>query len=130
MFHARGVDADLADLVARQVSAHPDEALRVHVREELGVDHHELPSPFVASAASLITFAIGALVPLLPYLFGFSSLPAALILAGIAAFTGGALVARLTDRSVFRGGLRQLLLAGAAAGVTFGLGTGFGHVLR
>jgi vacuolar iron transporter family protein len=121
-FRQRGVDADLADQVARQLSAQPEQALREHVREELGVDHHELPSPVTAAAASLITFAIGALIPLLPYLLGFRSLIAALVLAAIAAFGGGGLVARITDRPFLRGALRQLVLAGVAAGLTYGIG--------
>ena len=70
VFRRSGVDADLADQVARQVSAHPDAALRVHVREELGVDYEDLPSPLNAAATSLVTFALGALVPLIPYLAG------------------------------------------------------------
>src|SRR5258708_20806007 len=74
VFRHRGVDADLADRVARQVSSRPEEALRMHVREELGVDHHELPSPYVAAGASLGTFAAGALIPLLPFLAGYDSL--------------------------------------------------------
>lgn len=122
VFRQQGVDADLADRVARQVSADPEEALRVHVREELGVDHQELPSPVTAAAASLVTFAAGALIPLLPYLLGFSSLPAALILAAVAAFIGGGMVSRITARPFLRGALRQLLLAGVAAGLTFGIG--------
>jgi VIT1/CCC1 family predicted Fe2+/Mn2+ transporter len=122
-FRSRGVDADLADEVARQVSAHPEEALRVHVREELGVDHHELPSPVIAAAASLLTFAVGALIPLLPYLLGLGSLAATLVLSAIAAVAGGALVARITERSMTRGAIRQLLLAAAATGLTYGIGS-------
>jgi VIT1/CCC1 family predicted Fe2+/Mn2+ transporter len=121
-FRVRGVDADLADEVARQLSAHPDHALAVHVREELGVDPGELPSPLTAAGASLATFALGALVPLVPYLAGYDSLAAALILAAVAAFTGGGLVARLTDRPFLRGALRQLLLGTLAAGVTYLIG--------
>jgi VIT1/CCC1 family predicted Fe2+/Mn2+ transporter len=123
MFRNRGVEADLADLVARQVSAHPEQALRVHVREELGVDHLELPSPVTAGAASLVTFAAGALIPLLPYLLGLGSLAAALVLSAIAALAGGGLVARVTERSVLRGAARQLLLAGTAAGLTYAIGS-------
>jgi VIT1/CCC1 family predicted Fe2+/Mn2+ transporter len=119
------VDADLADRVARQVSAHPEQALREHVREELGVDHHDLPSPVTAAAASLVTFAAGALVPLLPYLAGFDSLPAALILAAIAAFVGGGVVSRITSRPFLRGAGRQLALAAVAAGLTYGIGVLF-----
>ncbi len=129
VFRMRGVDADLADEVARQVSEHPDEALQVHVREELGVDHRDLPSPATAAGASLVTFALGALIPMLPYLAGFSSLAAALVLAAVAAFVGGGLVARITDRPFLRGALRQLVLAGAAAGLTFGIGAAVGAVV-
>jgi VIT1/CCC1 family predicted Fe2+/Mn2+ transporter len=123
VFIRRGVDADLAWKVALQVSAHPEEALRVHVREELGIDHQELPSPVTAATASLLTFALGALIPLLPYLIGFGSLPAAMILAAVAAFLGGGLVSRITSRPFLRGALRQLLLAAVAAGLTYGVGT-------
>ncbi len=122
MYRMRGVDADVADKFVQQLSMHPEEALRVHVREELGVDHHELPSPYTAAGASLLTFAIGALIPLLPFLLGFSSLLAALVLAGLAAFIGGGLVARITSRPFFRGALRQLFLAALAAGLTYGIG--------
>jgi VIT1/CCC1 family predicted Fe2+/Mn2+ transporter len=134
VFRHSGVDADLADQVARQVSRRPEEALRMHVREELGVDHHELPSPFVAAGASLITFAVGALIPLLPFLLGFSSLLAAIILAGVFAFVGGGLVSRVTNRSFWFGALRQLALAGSAAALTYAIGTGvgaaFGHSIQ
>ena len=125
-FRQQGVDAELADKVARQISAHPEQALGVHVREELGVDHEELPSPYTAAGASLVTFAIGALIPLLPYLFGLDDLAAALGLAGVAAFVGGGLVARLTDRPFLRGALRQLILGAVAAGITFLIGAAVG----
>ncbi|HMH91421.1 MAG TPA: VIT1/CCC1 transporter family protein [Streptosporangiaceae bacterium] len=128
-FMRSGVDSDLARLVAEQVSAHPDSALRVHVREELGVDYQDLPSPVAAGGASLLTFALGALIPLLPYLAGFASLPAALILAAAAAFAGGGLVARITARPFVHGALRQLILAGLAAGLTFVVGTAVGHIV-
>jgi len=125
-FRMRGVDPELADEVARQISVHPDEALAVHVREELGVDHEELPSPYTAAGASLVTFAIGALIPLIPYLAGLNSLPLALGLAALAAFIGGGLVARLTDRPFLRGALRQLALGAVAAGITYLIGTAVG----
>jgi vacuolar iron transporter family protein len=125
VFRHRGVDPELAERVAQQVGRRPEEALRMHVREELGVDHHELPSPYVAAGASLITFAVGALIPLLPFLFGLDSLLVALLIAGVAAFVGGGTVARITDRSFARGAIRQLLLAGAAAGLTYGIGSAF-----
>ena len=83
----------------------------------------------LAAAASLVTFAVGALIPLLPFLLGFDSLASALILAGIAAFVGGGTVAKITDRPFLRGAIRQLLLAAAAAGATYGIGTAVGAVV-
>jgi len=121
-FVRRGVDPALADQVARQISAHPD-ALRVHVREELGVDHEDLPSPYVAAGASLLTFAVGALIPLLPYLAGLDSLGWSLGLTALALLGGGAMVGRITGRPAVRAGLRQLLLGGLAVAVTFGVGS-------
>ena len=102
-FRMRGVAPELADEVAE-----------------------ELPSPYTAAGASLVTFAIGALIPLIPYLAGLNSLPLALGLAALAAFVGGGLVAKLTDRPFFRGALRQLLLGALAAGVTYLVGTAVG----
>jgi vacuolar iron transporter family protein len=121
-FRMRGVDPDLADAVASQLSAQPGRALDLHVREELGVDPEELPSPFTAAAASLVTFAIGALIPLIPYLAGFDSLGTALGLAAVAAFVGGGIVSRLTDRPFLRGAIRQLVLGACAAGLTYLIG--------
>lgn len=129
VFVSHGMDPDLARQVASQVSTDPEQALRLHVREELGVDHHELPSPYVAAGASLATFAVGALIPLLPYLIGFQSLAATLIFAGVAAFIGGGFVARLTERGFLLGGARQLALATAAAGLTFLIGRAVGSVV-
>jgi VIT1/CCC1 family predicted Fe2+/Mn2+ transporter len=121
-FRARGVDPALARQVAAQISQHPDHALSVHVREELGVDPHELPSPLIAAGASLVTFAAGALVPLLPYLAGANSLALALGCAALAAIIGGGAVARLTSRPLIRGAARQLILAALAAAITYGIG--------
>jgi VIT1/CCC1 family predicted Fe2+/Mn2+ transporter len=125
-FRMRGVDPELADEVARQLSAQPDRGLSVHVREELGVDPEELPSPYTAAAASLVTFSVGAVIPLIPYLASLNSLPLALGLAALAAFVGGGLVARLTDRPFFRGAFRQLILGVLAAGATYLIGRAVG----
>ena len=122
MFRARGVSANVAREVAEQISRNPDHALNVHVREELGVDPHDLPSPVYAAAGSLVSFAVGAIIPLVPYLAGGSALWLALMLAALAAIVGGGAVARLTDRPFWRGAARQLVLGAAAAALTFGIG--------
>lgn len=126
MLQHRGIDAELASQVAKQISTNPEEALGMHVREELGIDPSELPSPVTAAGASLATFAVGALIPLLPYLLGFNSLWIALALSAVAAFVGGGLVARLTDRPFLRGALRQLVLGAVVAGITYLIGHAVG----
>ncbi len=125
-FVDKGVDAELADRVAAQVSRDHDEALRLHAQEELGVDPCELPSPMVAAVSSFFAFAVGAVVPLLSYLAGSASLLLALGIAAAALFVAGAVVAALTDRPLWYGGVRQLLLAALAAGVTYGVGRAIG----
>ena len=64
MFRHRGLSRELAARVARELSEDPDEAWRIHVREELGVDPDEQPSPYVAGFSSFVTFAVGAFVPI------------------------------------------------------------------
>jgi len=122
LYVERGVEPKLAFEVAQQLTADPDRALEVHAREELGIDPEDLPSPLVAAGSSFVSFAVGALLPLLPYLLGAGSLLPALGLALVGLFGCGAVVSRVTARSWWFSGLRQLVLGGAAAGVTFVLG--------
>jgi VIT1/CCC1 family predicted Fe2+/Mn2+ transporter len=126
IYRSRGVDDATARAVAHQLSRDPEQAWRVHAREELGVDPDDLPSPWVAAGSSFVSFCVGALVPLLPYLLGARSLLLAVMLAGIALFGGGALVSRFTNRSALYSGTRQLVLGGLAAGVTHLVGQAVG----
>ncbi|MBJ7000591.1 VIT1/CCC1 transporter family protein [Streptomyces griseofuscus] len=126
LYVARGVAPELAREVARQLSKDPEQALEIHAREELGIDPSDLPSPLVAAVSSFGSFALGALLPLLPYLLGATVLWPALLLALIGLFGCGAVVAKVTARSWWFSGLRQLALGGAAAGVTYALGALFG----
>lgn len=122
VFRSRGFGAELADSVARQVSADPERALAVRLREDYGADHRHLPSPVTAAVAALASFAAGALIPLLPYLLGYASLTAALALAAVAACTGAVLLARLTSRPVLRNLLRLMLPGAAAVGILYLIG--------
>ncbi len=118
----RGLPEDLARRVAAELSKNPDQALRVHTQEELGVNPHEQPSPWVAAISSFLCFSVGALVPLLPYLFGSTALLLALAVGGVGLFGAGALTARFTSRTWYASGLRQLVLGLAAAGATYLIG--------
>jgi vacuolar iron transporter family protein len=120
---ARGLPRELAEQVADVLKRNPEEALRVHAREELGVDPEEQPSPWTAAVSSFVCFSVGAVVPLLTYLLGFDHLWLALSVGGVGLFVAGALVARFTNRSWWGSGFRQLLLGAAAAGATYLIGT-------
>ncbi len=121
-FESYGADRETAAGMATAVSRDPDRALWLHARDELGVDPQELPSALLAGGASLVAFSIGALWPLLPYLFGFGGLPVALGLAAAALIAGGMAVGTLTGRPLLVAGARQLGLGALAIVVTFGVG--------
>ncbi|GAA5066589.1 VIT1/CCC1 family predicted Fe2+/Mn2+ transporter [Thermocatellispora tengchongensis] len=122
LYQSRGLSPDLSRQVAEELHKNGEIAWRVHAREELGVDPDDLPSPWVAAGSSFLAFALGALIPLLPFLFGFGSITAAVVLTALALFGSGALVARITTRHPLFGGARQLVLGAAAAAVTYGIG--------
>jgi VIT1/CCC1 family predicted Fe2+/Mn2+ transporter len=122
MWTARGLPVALARQVADVLKTNPEQALRVHAQEELGIVPDELPSPWTAAFSSFVCFAIGAAIPLLPYLLGFDSLRAALLLGGAGLFGAGAIIGRFTSRPWWKGGLRQLALGGLATLVTYGIG--------
>ena len=122
MYVAKGVDEPLAHEVARQIHRDVDNAVHVHAREELGVDPRDLASPVLAAASSFVAFALGALVPLLPYLFGAGSLVPGLLVTLVALFGAGAVVTSVTTRPWWYGGVRQMLLGAVAAAITYGVG--------
>jgi VIT1/CCC1 family predicted Fe2+/Mn2+ transporter len=122
MYAAKGLDPRLADEVARQIHADVENAVAVHAREELGVDPHDLASPRLAAASSFVSFAVGAVVPLLPYLLGATTVLPAVAVTLLALFVCGAVVARVTVRPWWYSGLRQALLGACAAGLTYVVG--------
>src|SRR6185312_14919139 len=69
-YRAKGFTADEAATIAHRIFQDPDAALDLLVREELGLDPDELGSPWRAAGGSFIAFAVGASIPVLPYLFG------------------------------------------------------------
>ncbi|UED83616.1 VIT1/CCC1 transporter family protein [Streptomyces profundus] len=126
VFENRGVDPELAREVAGQLSRDPEQALEIHAREELGVGPADLPSPAVAAGSSFVSFAVGAVLPVAPYLLGAQELWPAVLVSLVGLFLCGALVARITARPWWFSGTRQLALGAAAAGLTYLLGSAFG----
>jgi vacuolar iron transporter family protein len=123
LYVQRGVDPKTAAEVARQISRNPEHALAVHTLAELGVDPQDLPSPVLAAVSSFVSFSLGAVVPLVPYLLGVRGLWISAIVSMVALFAAGAVVSRVTARSWWYSGLRQLLTGALAAALTWGLGT-------
>ena len=128
IYVGRGIDPEVADDMANEVMQDPDLALETHAREELGITEQSLGSPWQAAAASFITFAIGAFIPLLPWLITSGTLAVVLsvVLSGIAALAVGAGLAVFTERPVVPSALRQLAVTAVAAAVTFGVGRAIG----
>jgi VIT1/CCC1 family predicted Fe2+/Mn2+ transporter len=95
------------------------------VREELGLDPDELGSPLGAAGGSFLAFAIGAAIPVIPFLFGggMTVIVVSLGLSLVALFLVGAAVSLLTGRSLVFSGLRQLGIGLAAAMVTYAIGS-------
>ena len=122
MYVEKGVEEDTAKDAAAQIHRDVDNAVEVHAREEFGVDPHDLASPRLAAVSSFLAFALGALVPLLPLLLGIEAVWPIVVLSLTGLFACGALVTNITSRSWWYGGLRQLALGGAAAGLTYLIG--------
>ncbi|HEY1417480.1 MAG TPA: VIT1/CCC1 transporter family protein, partial [Myxococcaceae bacterium] len=125
IYEAKGLSRDEAGQLSRELLARPRTALEVLTREELGIDPGDLGgSPWTAAGTSFALFAVGAAIPVLPLVF-VSGWIAVCVSAGVSAlalFGIGAAITVLTGRSVWRTGLRQLVLGLSAAGSTFVIG--------
>lgn len=125
MYVKDGMDAATARVAAEAVMQHPEAALAVHAREELGVDPGGLPSPWQAAISSLLCFVVGAVLPVLPWLFGASgTAPTVLsvVIGVLAAAVVGALIARFAERSLTRSVVRQMAIVLGACAVTYVIG--------
>jgi vacuolar iron transporter family protein len=126
LYRLRGVSPAVASRMASDVMADPQVALLAHTREELGLDPSELGSPMRAALASFVTFGLGALVPLVPYLsnsiFESIQLLCAIALTAVAAICVGGLVSFFTGRSHLFSAFRSLVICTVAGATTFGIG--------
>jgi VIT1/CCC1 family predicted Fe2+/Mn2+ transporter len=124
IYRAKGLPAAEADALSTRIIADRGVALETLAREELGLNPGELGSPVRVAASSFSAFAIGAIIPVIPFLFGsgWVNFAASLAMSGVALFLIGAGVSLFTGRSAIFSGLRQLLIGAVAAGVTFTIG--------
>ena len=124
IYRAKGLDQEEAERVAITIMKDREAALDTMAREELGLDPDDLGSPWSAALSSLVAFALGAVVVVLPYMFGsgLAALVGAIALAGLALFGARATIGVLNGRGALRSGTRQLLVGGAAALLVFLIG--------
>ncbi len=125
IYQAKGVSPEEARVLAERLMASPSSALDTLAREELGVDPADLPSPWLASASSFVSFAAGALLPIVPFfvLTGSAAVVVAVLVSVLALFSLGAAISLLTGRRVFRSGLRMAFVGGLAATATYAIGS-------
>ncbi len=132
IYQARGMELSRAREFATELMRDPKHALDVLSREELGLNPDDLGSPWGAALFSFVAFALGASVPLLPFLLGATSQAALLMSAaatGVALFAVGMALSLFTGHNAVLGGLRMLLIGGAAGVVTYAIGQGLGAAL-
>ena len=129
MYVADGMSREDAERAATDVMREPETALVVHARAELGVDPRQLPSPVQAAISSIAAFLFGALLPVVPWLFGAAGggpTVASIVIAVVAAAIVGALIGRFGGRPTGKAALRQVAIVLVACGVTYLIGQAVG----
>ncbi len=121
-FNSMGMSDKTASAAAREIHENKAVAARVHITQELGIDPHSNPSPWIAAFSSFAMFAAGAAVPLIPYILGFDSLLLGLGVGAIGLLLAGGISARFTRKSFVKSALRQLVFGGIAVGATYLVG--------
>ena len=124
IYMSKGIPEADARLIADKVFEDPETALETMVREELGLDPKQLGSPWSAAGGSFLAFCLGAIIPVIPYLFGGGTVifMTSFVVSLAALFLVGALVSLLTGRSLLFSGFRQVGLGAAAAAITYLVG--------
>ena len=124
IYRAKGIEESQAKVIASALMADPNRALDTMAREELGLNPQDLGSPWSAAISSLLAFALGALIPIIPILFssGNISIILSAIFSSLALFNVGGIVSVASGKNIFVGATRMLLAGTLAATVTYGVG--------
>ncbi len=124
LYQKRGLSPEVAKVVADEMMKNESLALEVHAREELGINPENLGAPFKAALSSFVSFAVGALIPLLPWFFIHTYLAVAIsiILTFVSTVAIGLLLSTLTGKSKVKSVARQIGVTVLAAGVTYLIG--------
>lgn len=133
IYEARGLPKEDAEKLANTLIKNPEKALDTLAREELGINPDELGSPKGAAISSFCSFALGAFIPLLPFMFSKHHTPFSLCisigLTAVSLFGVGAVLSLFSQRNAWISGLRVLLIGTAAGALTYLIGHIFGVTL-
>jgi len=131
IYQARGMQLEEARRVSRELVKDEAHALDALAREELGLNPDDLGSPWGAAVSSFIAFAIGAVIPLMPFLLRLPierAVPFAAVIAAVSLFGVGATLSLFTGRSAVAGGVRMVLIGAAAGAATWAIGSLLGSL--
>jgi VIT1/CCC1 family predicted Fe2+/Mn2+ transporter len=128
IYQSRGMDPDSARELAEATMTDPEQALQAHAREELGIDPSDLGSPMQAAVSSFFAFSVGAIVPLVPWIFGGGTAAKvwSLVVALVAAAIVGVIVSRYTERNRVQTIVRQIAFTAIPAAITYAIGSALG----
>jgi len=129
IYEARGLDPQTALAVAQGIMKNPDTAIDTLSREELGIDPDDLGgSALTAALTSFVLFSVGAIIPIIPYLFldGWIATACSAVASALGLFGTGVLISFFTGQPMLRNGLRQTLFGLAAAAATYLIGKAVG----
>ncbi|BDU11177.1 membrane protein [Aurantimicrobium sp. INA4] len=122
-FIEMGMTEKTAQFAASEVHQNSEQAARIHITQELGVDPDSKPSPWIAAMSSFAMFAAGAFIPLIPYALGFESLWLGLATGGVGLLVAGGIAARFTRKSWWKSAVRQLFFGAIAVTATYLVGS-------
>jgi VIT1/CCC1 family predicted Fe2+/Mn2+ transporter len=117
-----GMSETTARVASEEIHEDESQAVNFHMVAELGVDPREKPSARLAAISSFVMFAIGAVIPLIPYLLGFDSLALGLVCGGVGLLVAGGAAARFTGKPIWWASTRQFALGAIAIAVVYTVG--------
>jgi VIT1/CCC1 family predicted Fe2+/Mn2+ transporter len=125
IYQSKGIPAEQAKEMAKSMMTDKEKAHEILVKEELGINAEDLKgSAMEAAVTSFVLFAVGAIIPVIPFfmLSGYSAIALSAVLSACGLFLIGAAITLFTGKSVWFSGFRQVLFGLMAAAITFGIG--------
>lgn len=126
IYISKGIPEKQARSMASEIISNKDQAHEMLIKEELGINAEDLKgSAMEAAITSFLLFAIGAIIPVIPFFFlgGLQAVLFSSALSAFGLFFIGAIITLFTGKSVWYSGFRQVIFGLAAAAITYGIGS-------